>query len=132
MHVRDVVSALVRLIEHPGAVGQVFNLGSQEEVTIEEVAKRVIKLSASRSKIEYIPYEQAYEEGYEDMPRRVPDTTKVRALVGFEPSMNLDEIIQSVLSSQRPVAAPPSQPAHQQPAAPKRRRERAVAKAGVR
>lgn len=99
LHVKDVVGALIRLAEHPGAVGQVFNLGSQEEVTVEELAKRVIRITRSTSQIEYIPYEQAYEEGYEDMPRRVPDTTKLRNLIGFAPTMNLEEIIHSVVES---------------------------------
>ena len=118
LHVSDVVRALIRLIQHPGAVGQVFNLGSQEEVTVEALAKRVIQVTGNRSTLEYIPYEEAYEEGYEDMPRRVPDTSRVRALIGFEPTMNLDQIIRSVvdsLRSERPVAASP-------PPAPRRRR----------
>ena len=101
LHVSDVVQALIRLTEHPGAVGQVFNLGSQEEVTIEELAKRVIKMTGGRSTLEYLPYEEAYEEGYEDMPRRVPDTAKVRALIGFEPTMDLNQIIRSVVGSTR-------------------------------
>ena len=101
LHVRDVVNALIKLIEHPGAVGQVFNLGSQEEVTIEELAKRVIHLAGSPSIIEYLPYEEAYEEGYEDMPRRVPDTSKIRGLIGFATTMNLEEIIRSVIESMR-------------------------------
>lgn len=99
LHVNDVVNALGQLVEHPGAVGQVFNLGSQEEVTIEELAKRVIQMTGSTSSMEYLPYEEAYEEGYEDMPRRVPDISKIRALIGFQPTMNLDEIIASVVRS---------------------------------
>jgi len=105
LHVRDVVEALVKVSEHPGAVGQVFNLGSQEEITIEELAKRIIRIVGSRSQIEYLPYESAYEEGYEDMPRRVPDTSKIRALIGFQPTMNLDQIIANVVESmRRPVS----------------------------
>jgi UDP-glucose 4-epimerase len=127
LHVRDVVGALVRLIEHPGAVGQVFNLGSQEEVTIEELAQRVIRITGSRSSIEYLPYEQAYEEGYEDMPRRVPDTSKIRALIGFEPTMTLDQIIASVVESVRQVAAPV---AKLKPVASTKRKRAALAKAG--
>ncbi|MBI2104129.1 MAG: GDP-mannose 4,6-dehydratase [Candidatus Omnitrophica bacterium] len=109
LHVKDVVGALIQLMEHPGAVGQVFNLGSQEEVTVEELAKRVIRITRSASRIEYIPYEEAYEEGYEDMPRRVPDTAKLRALIGFAPTMNLEEIIHSVVESigRTAPAAPP-------------------------
>jgi len=107
LHVRDVVNALVKLIEHPKAVGDVFNLGSQEEVTINELAQRVIRLTKSASEIRHVPYEEAYEEGFEDMPRRVPDTTKVRNLIGFQPTMDLEEIIQSVVDSMRhPLPAP--------------------------
>lgn len=97
LHVDDVVRALSQLIEHPAAVGEVFNLGSQEEVTIETLAKRVIQVTKSASRITYVPYEEAYEEGYEDMPRRVPDISKISALIGFEPTKNLDQIIQSVV-----------------------------------
>lgn len=109
LHVRDVVGALIRLMEHPEAVGQVFNLGSQEEVTIEELARRVIQLTSSASTIEYVPYDEAYEEGFEDMPRRVPDIGKIRALIGFEPTMNLNEIISSVVETARPAITAPRQ-----------------------
>ncbi len=101
MYVKDLVGALVKLVDHPGAVGQVFNVGSQEEVTIEELAKRVIRITGSSSRIERIPYEEAYEEGYEDMPRRVPDTKKIQQLIGFAPTMNLDQIIETVVQSMR-------------------------------
>lgn len=107
LHVQDTVRALIGLIEQDKAVGQVFNIGSQEEVTIEELARRVIRLTQSRSQITYVPYAQAYEEGYEDMPRRVPDLSKVRALIGFEPTMNLDQVIQSVVRSMQ-ASAPAS------------------------
>ncbi|HEX9780143.1 MAG TPA: GDP-mannose 4,6-dehydratase [bacterium] len=101
LHVRDLVEALLELIEHPRAVGQVFNIGSQEEVTIEELAQRVIRATGSASPIEYIPYAEAYEEGYEDMPRRVPDISKIRDLIGFEPTLGLDEIIENVVEDTR-------------------------------
>lgn len=101
MYVKDLIGALIKLVEHPGAVGQVFNIGSQEEVTIEDLAKRVIRITGSSSKIERIPYEEAYEEGYEDMPRRVPDTKKIQQLIGFAPTMNLDQIIETVVQSMR-------------------------------
>ena len=113
LHVSDVVEALIKLVDHPGAVGQVFNLGSQEEVTIEELAKRVIAISQSTSLIQYLPYAEAYEEGYEDMPRRVPDISKIRGLIGFQPSKNLDQIIRSVIDSIRsstPIALARSTP----------------------
>jgi len=107
LHVKDVVEALVKLAGHPQAVGDVFNVGSQEEVTIEALARLVIRLTKSSSRIVYVPYEEAYEEGFEDMPRRVPDTTKVRNLIGFQPTMNLEEIIRSVVDSMRqPLPSP--------------------------
>ena len=120
LHVRDVVGALIRLMEHPEAVGQVFNLGSQEEVTIEELARRVIQLTSSSSTIEYVPYDEAYEEGFEDMPRRVPDIGKIRALMGFESTMNLNEIISSVVETARPAIAAP-RPTRAHARQPKRR-----------
>jgi UDP-glucose 4-epimerase len=126
LHVRDVVGALAKLIDHPGAVGQVFNLGSQEEVTIEELARRIIRVTGSSSQVELIPYEEAYEEGYEDMPRRVPDISKIRALIGFAPTMNLDEIIRSVVASTKGTA--PSGP---ETAAKPRKTQRRASKAGV-
>jgi len=125
LHVRDVVGALVKLAAHPGAIGQVFNLGSQEEVTIEELAKRVIRLTGSTSRIEHVPYEEAYEEGYEDMPRRVPDISKIHALIGFEPTMSLDHIIQSVAESAHQEA--PRRPAKTVSSAARRRRAPAKA-----
>jgi UDP-glucose 4-epimerase len=96
--VHDVVPALVALLEHPEATGKVFNVGSREEISIEELARKVITLSGSDSKIRYVPYEQAYEEGFEDMPRRVPDIMRVNALIGFEPRWTLDDIIQELLA----------------------------------
>ena len=105
LHVNDVVAAFTKLVEHQEAVGEVFNLGSQEEVTIEELAQRVIRITGSASRIEYVPYEEAYEEGYEDMPRRVPDISKIRALIGFQPSLGLDAIIRSVVDSVQGASA---------------------------
>ncbi len=97
LHVQDTVGALVKLVDHSEGLGQAFNLGSQEEITIEALAQRVIKLSKSRSSIQYVPYDEAYEEGFEDMPRRVPDTSKLAALIGFHPTKTLDEIIKDVI-----------------------------------
>ena len=96
-YVADVVEALVQLVGEPQAVGQVFNIGSTQEVTIAKLAERVRKLAGSNSPIHYIPYDQAYEVGFEDMPRRVADIAKIRKLVGFEPQVNLDEIINKVV-----------------------------------
>ena len=96
-YVSDVVDALVKLAEHPGAVGQVLNIGNDhEEISILELAQRVKARTGSRSAIEMVPYDKAYEEGFEDMPRRVPDLTRIRALLGYEPRVHLDEILDKV------------------------------------
>jgi UDP-glucose 4-epimerase len=96
-YVKDVVGALTRLMDEERAVGEVFNIGSSEEVSIMELARRVKELAGSKSEIVTVPYDEAYEEGFEDMPRRVPDTSKVSALVGFRPTVTLDQILQSVI-----------------------------------
>jgi UDP-glucose 4-epimerase len=96
-YVGDVVGALTRLMDEEKAVGEVFNIGSSEEVSIMELARRVKELTGSKSEIATVPYDEAYEEGFEDMPRRVPDTSKVNALVGFSPSVTLDQILQLVI-----------------------------------
>jgi UDP-glucose 4-epimerase len=96
-YVSDVVDALVKLAEHPGAVGEVLNIGNdQEEISILELARRVKARTGSASPIEMVPYDEAYEEGFEDMPRRVPDLTKIRALLGYRPRVHLDEILDKV------------------------------------
>jgi UDP-glucose 4-epimerase len=100
-YVADVVEALVALAEEPRAVGEVFNIGNTEEVTIRGLADRVKALTDSRSPIQYVPYDEAYEAGFEDMPRRVPDISKVSALIGFRPKLDLDEIIARVIEHVR-------------------------------
>jgi UDP-glucose 4-epimerase len=100
-HVDDAVGALVRLAEHPAAVGEAYNIGSNQEVTILEVAERIKQLAASDSRIVFVPYDQAYEEGFEDMMRRVPDITKIGKLVGYVPKITLDDILESVIEYQR-------------------------------
>lgn len=97
LHVRDAVKAIVALMENPDAPGEAFNLGSQEEVTIERLAQLVLELTQSRSSISYVPYDEAYEQGFEDMARRVPDTTKAKRFVGFAPTMKLRDILESVI-----------------------------------
>ena len=97
LHVKDVIKTLIKLMNNKDAVGQVFNIGSQEEISIEDLAKKVIKITKSKSKLIYISYEKAYEEGFEDMQRRVPDTTKVKNLVGFKPTIDLEGTIKSVV-----------------------------------
>jgi UDP-glucose 4-epimerase len=99
--VGDVVDALVKLIDHSEAPGHAINVGSSEEVSITELANRVIALTGSDSKIRYVSYGEAYEEGFEDMPRRVPDTTRARNLIGFEPTVDLQGIIKRVVTEQR-------------------------------
>ena len=116
-HVADVVGALMRLMDHPAAVGQVYNIGSDEEVTIGELAETVKVLTDSRSEIILVPYGEAYEEGFEDMPRRVPDITKIGALIGFRPSRALEQILEDVIASFRGGAPRPS-PARELTAAP--------------
>jgi UDP-glucose 4-epimerase len=100
-HVSDVVDGLVSLSEHSEAFGKVFNLGGSEEISIISLAERVVNLAESESRIEFIPYDQAYEEGFEDMARRVPNTSRANRLVGFETSVGLDDTIRSVIADQR-------------------------------
>jgi UDP-glucose 4-epimerase len=95
--VGDVVRALVALMDHPGAVGEVFNIGSSEEVAIRALAERVKALTHSASEIVSIPYELAYGEGFEDMPRRVPDLAKIEGLIGYRPTRSLDQILLGVI-----------------------------------
>lgn len=94
----DIVEGVVRLSQSEQAVGRIFNIGSNNEITIEELAKRVIELTGSTSEIEYLPYEKAYEEGFEDMRRRVPDLTRIGEAIGYEPRVDLNELIQSVIT----------------------------------
>src|ERR671912_2427284 len=96
-YVGDVVRAMVALIDEPRAVGQVFNIGNGSEITINDLAVKVRVMTDSRSPIRRVPYEQAYEAGFEDMPRRVPEISKLRALVGYEPTVGLDEILERVI-----------------------------------
>ena len=96
-YVGDVVGGLMNLMDHHKSVGEVFNVGSNQEITILDLAKRVKELARSESEIVFVPYDEAYEEGFEDMPRRIPDIRKVNALVGFRPEMSLDGILKSVI-----------------------------------
>jgi len=97
-HVGDAVQALVGLMESGQHYGEVFNVGSTEEVTIRGLAERVLELTESTSTIQTIPYEDAYEEGFEDMHRRIPDTSKIHAALGWEATRSLDEILQDVIA----------------------------------
>ena len=100
-HVADAVQALVSVMEDERAYGRVFNMGSQEETTILDLAKRVIAATDSDSEIAFVPYDQAYGEGFEDMERRIPDISRIGDLIGWRPRRNLDEIIRDVISSTR-------------------------------
>ena len=96
-YVGDVVRGMVALIDEPRAIGQVFNIGNGHEITIGDLAVKVKRMTGSSSEIVTIPYDKAYEEGFEDMPRRVPDTTRIRELVGYRPTVELDETLTRVI-----------------------------------
>jgi UDP-glucose 4-epimerase len=100
-HVADVVAALDRLSGEEAAVGRVFNLGSDEEVTVLDLAERVKRLAGSASRIQFVPYRKAYGAGFEDMPRRVPSLARIRHLIGYAPTTTLDQIIQTVIDYER-------------------------------
>jgi UDP-glucose 4-epimerase len=96
-HVSDVVCALLKLVAEPRAIGQVINIGTVEEVKIGTLAERIRELSGSKSVIKFVPYDQAYESGFEDMPRRVPDLERIISLIGYEPKHTLDDILVQVI-----------------------------------
>ena len=100
-YVGDVVRAMVALINDPRAIGQVFNIGNGREITIADLAEKIRALTGSSSEIVRIPYDQAYESGFEDMPRRVPDISKIAGLIGYAPTVELDEILERVIESFR-------------------------------
>jgi len=100
-YVGDVVGALAEIVTREAAYGGVYNVGNTEEVSIRELAERVKALTKSASPIVNIPYDQAYESGFEDMPRRVPDLAKIRALIGYEPRVTLDETLRLVIEHHR-------------------------------
>jgi UDP-glucose 4-epimerase len=96
-YVGDVVGALMKLMDDESAIGEVFNVGSNQEITILDLARKVKELTNSKSEITFVPYDEAYEEGFEDMPRRIPDISKVNGRVGFQPEKSLDGILDSVI-----------------------------------
>jgi UDP-glucose 4-epimerase len=100
-YVGDVVGALIALMQEPRAIGDVFNVGNGSEITILALAEKIKAITGSTSAIVRVPYDEAYEQGFEDMPRRVPDLTKVRQLIGYEPKVQLEEILQSVIDHVR-------------------------------
>lgn len=99
--VGDVVRALLMLMESPSAIGQVFNIGNPEEISIGQLAKLVKQMTGSNSAIEFVPYDEAYQPGFEDMHRRVPSIAKISQLVGFEPQIKLQQIVQRVIDHKR-------------------------------
>ncbi len=100
-HVSDVVGALISLLENPECYGQVINIGNPEETSIKALAEKAIEMTGSKSKIEYIPYKEVYGEGFEDMQRRVPSIEKARKLIGFKPTLTLEDIINDVVDQFR-------------------------------
>ena len=103
-HVSDIIQGLLLLLDNNRTVGEIFNLGNTEEVSINDLAKKVIAACYSTSKIVHVPYSEAYGPGFEDMFRRVPDISKAREWLGYEPRVNLDAIIQSVVEYERVAA----------------------------
>jgi UDP-glucose 4-epimerase len=97
-YVGDVVGALIKLMSDDKSVGQVFNVGSNQEISILDLARKVKELTNSASEIVLVPYDEAYEEGFEDMPRRVPDISKVNQQIGFNPTVDLEGILTSVIA----------------------------------
>ncbi len=100
-YVNDVVGALIALSEHDGAVGQVFNIGNNEEISIENLALLIKKRSESKSRIVYLSYDMAYQEGFEDMMRRVPDISKIGALINYKPSLGIEGILKTVINDMK-------------------------------
>jgi len=96
-HVGDVVDALLKLVAEPRAIGQVINIGTTQEITMAALADRIRELSSSKSVIKFVPYDEAYESGFEDMPRRVPDLERINALIGYDPKQTLDDILIQVI-----------------------------------
>jgi len=99
--VQDVIKGIVALIDEPGAVGEIFNIGSEGEVPINDLAERVKTKTGSSSRIVHVPYEEVYQEGFEDMERRVPDITKISRLVGYKNTHTLDDILEKVIAYER-------------------------------
>ncbi len=96
-HVNDVVYALLKLIAEPKAIGQVINIGNAGEITIRDLAERVRTMTGSKSPIKFVPYDEAYESGFEDMPRRLPDLSKLQEMIGYQPKNTLDDILTDVI-----------------------------------
>jgi UDP-glucose 4-epimerase len=97
-YVDDVVDGMIKLMSEKKAEGEIFNIGNDEEISIEELAHKIKKLTNSKSKIEYVKYEDAYEEGFEDMLSRKPELAKIKKFIGYKPKVNLDNILQKIIN----------------------------------
>jgi UDP-glucose 4-epimerase len=100
-HVADVIGAMVNLMAEPGAQGRVFNVGSEEETSIEALARMIVEVTGSSSEVQFVPHREVFGEDFEDLRRRVPDTTRLRDLIGWEPHMGLRQIIEDIVASHR-------------------------------
>ncbi len=96
-YVGDVLTGITKLMDTPAAVGQIFNLGNNQSITILQLAEKIKKMTDSSSPIEFIPYEEAYEQGFEDMPERTPDLTKIKNLIGYQPQVDIDELLHRII-----------------------------------
>jgi UDP-glucose 4-epimerase len=99
--VKDTVGAVIALSREPKAIGEIFNVGSRDEITILDLARRIVARASSRSDIKLIPYDQAYEAGFEDMRRRVPSIDKIAAAIGWQPAIALDQTLDEVIAEFR-------------------------------
>jgi UDP-glucose 4-epimerase len=97
-HVQDIIGGIVGLMNHSESVGQVFNIGNDQETSILDLARRVLELTGSKSEIKIIPFSEAYPAGFEDMQRRIPDLSKIRKTIGYEPKRDLDQILNDVIA----------------------------------
>jgi UDP-glucose 4-epimerase len=95
-HVEDAVKAVLSLVETDSTIGDYFNVGGSGETTIKELAEKIVELTDSKSQIRFVPYSDAYPEGFEDMQRRVPDISKIKKTIGWEPTHTLESIILSI------------------------------------
>ena len=100
-YVSDVVGAILKLLDSEKTVGQVYNIGNGKEITIMDLARLVKEMTGSASEIVLVPYDQAYEEGFEDMPRRVPDISKIRKAIGYEPTLGIRAILEKVIEYEK-------------------------------
>jgi UDP-glucose 4-epimerase len=106
-HVADTVDAIVRLLDDPASPGRAFNVGADNEVSIGELAELIVRRTSSSSRVVFVPYEEAYEAGFEDMERRIPDTRRLRELTGWRPTRSLDDIVDDVIAFERERIATP-------------------------